>query len=279
MGAALRCVLATVALVALVPAAPALALTLSLTLAQQQGGEATGEGPEVDAPARAQEPPPPAWRTQLELGFNGARGNSSFLVLRTGFSVTHLRTDVAEMDVSGLYRYGKSDGSLIARDWRAGVKLDLHPQGDWTPFVFATASGDAVRRLDLRSEGGAGAKHTFWRGETGKASLSLASLYSYENFGQEAGLSAIEPRRSARWSLRAKGEKRIGQTELQQTSFYQPVWNQAGNFLVEVTSSLSTRLVGDLNLALEHEFLHDAEPPPDVERSDHKLSVMFRYVF
>jgi hypothetical protein len=45
------------------------------------------------------------------------------------------------------------------------------------------------------------------------------------------------------------------------------------------TTSVSTSLLGDLTLAVEHEYLHDATPPPDIEHGDHRMSVVFRYVF
>lgn len=230
-------------------------------------------------PLQAEPELQPAWRTELELGFNGASGNSSFVVLRTGFSLTHLRTEIAEFELSGLYRYGKSEELVVARDWRTSIKVDLLPQDVWSPFLFATASADAVRRLDLRSEGGAGAKYTFWRGEPGSASVSLATLYSYENFSQEPALPPLPAQHSVRWSLRTRGETNIGRAGIRQTVFYQPLWDQSSDFLLEATTSLATQLVGDLTLAVEHEFFHDALPPPDVQRSDHKVSVVFRYAF
>jgi hypothetical protein len=231
-------------------------------------------------PLRAQDAPSPAWRTQLELGFNGARGNSSFAVLRTGFMVTHLRTDAAEVEAAGLFRYGESEGETIASDWKASIKVDLTPTGAWSPFVFATAAGDEVRRIDLRSEGGAGAKYTFWNDEGGEASLSLASLYSYEDYEQEPELASLPAEHSARWSLRARGRKRFGEgSEFQHTTFYQPVWNRAGDFVATAATTVSTSLLGDLTLAVEHEYVHDATPPPDIERDDHRMSVVFRYVF
>jgi len=270
------------------PRTSAIRLTLLCALALMGAGGLHGrlaaqesQAPDADGPTGApvQAAPAPAWRSQLELGFNGAAGNSSFVILRTGFGVTHLRTDVAELELSGLFRYGKNDEVVIARDWRSSLKLDLSPTGKWSPFLFVSASGDAVRRLDLRSEGGAGAKYTVWTSDTGEASISLASLYSFESYKQEAGLAVLPTERAARWSLRTKGERRLGGTTFKNTGFYQPVWDRARDFTLDLTSSATTRLVGNVNLAVEHEYLHDASPPPDIERNDHKLSVVLRIVF
>jgi hypothetical protein len=230
-------------------------------------------------PLDAQTSPPPAWRTQLELGFNGARGNTSFVVLRSGVSVTHLRTDVAEIEASGLYRYGKSDGELIARDWRGSLKLDVVPNQRLSPFAFATASGDALRRLAIRSEGGAGAKYTYWRSERGAASISGAALYSVESYDRAMDSSRPASQRSAKWSVRSKGETTVGRARIAQTTFYQPVWDSGADYTLEATTSLSAQLVGRLDLVLVHEYLYDATPPADVLRTDQKVSVVFRYEF
>jgi hypothetical protein len=230
-------------------------------------------------PLSAQAPPEEAWRTQLEIGFNGARGNSSFSVFRTGFTVTHLRTQAAEVELSGLVNHGKSGDELIARNWRASVKVDLLPQESVSPFVFASSSGDELRRLDLRSEGGAGAKYTFWRTEAGSASVSFASLYSYEAFEQEPGLPALPADRTVRWSLRAKAQRRLGGSEIAHTIFYQPVWNRGRDYLLDAVTALSTTIVGAFTLSIEHEYLRDATPPPDVRRDDQRLAVVLKYVF
>jgi hypothetical protein len=231
------------------------------------------------APTPQETPPQPAWRTQVELGFNGSTGNSSFAVLRTGFTVTHLRTRTAEVEVSGLFNYGESEDRLIARNWRTTVKVDLVPEDRWSPFLFATTSSDALRRLDLRSEGGVGLKRTFWSGEGGEASLSVASLYSYEDFDQIQGAEPLSPQRSARWSFRARGERRIGGSQIKHTTFYQPLWDHSGDYLVNAVTTLTATLVGALALSVEHEYLHDSLPPPDVLRDEQKLSVVFRYTF
>lgn len=229
-------------------------------------------------PSAAQDAPPPAWRTQLELGFNGASGNSSFAVLRTGFTVTHLRTEQAEIELTGLFRYGESEGELIARDWKAAAKMDLVPSGRWSPFLFANLSGDELRRIDLRSEGGAGAKYTFVGGEERELSLSVAGLYSWEDYEQVPELAALPAEKTARWSARARARRAFGDTQVQHATFYQPVWDTLDDYVLTAATSISTALLGDLSLAVEHEYLHDATPPPDVVRGDHKLSVVFRYV-
>jgi len=225
----------------------------------------------------AQEQPVDSWSVQLELGFNGAMGNSSFTILRTGARVKHLETDKAEIELSGLVRYGTNDEKVIANDQKVSLKVDLWPRDTWSPFVFVDASRDVIRKLDFRSNGGAGAKYALWDGETGEASLSTALIWDYQNFILEPGSTHAGTESAARWSIRAKAEKTLSRTTtVEHTTFYQPVWDRASDFLVTMTTSVSTKVLRDVSLSLEHEFLHDSVPPPGVGPDDQKFSVLLK---
>ncbi len=227
-------------------------------------------------PSAAQQAPD-RWNVQLELGFNGAMGNSKFTILRTGARAKYLQTDIAEFEVSTLVRYGSSDQKVIANDQRLSLKLDLWPQDTWSPFVFLDASRDVIRRLDFRSSGGAGAKYTFWSSDAGSASLSGAVLWDYQDFRLDPGSTLAGTESLARWSWRAKADKTISSTTtIENATFYQPAWNRASDFLVTTTTSVSTKVLADVTLSLEHEYLHDSRPPPGVGPDDQKFSVLLK---
>lgn len=241
--------------------APTMALALALILA---------------APCLGQQQPQ-HWSVQLELGFNGAMGNSSFSILRTGARAKHLQTDVTEFEIATLVRYGMSDSKVIANDQRVSVKLDLWPQATWSPFVFVDGSRDVIRKLDFKSNGGAGAKYAFWDGESGDASLSAALIWDYQNLRLDPGSDHPETESVARWSLRAKAEKTLSETTtVEHTTFYLPVWDRSSDFLVTMTTSVSTKVLKDVSLSIEHEFLHDSVPPPGVGPDDQKFSVLLK---
>ena len=226
--------------------------------------------------AAAQEPAD-AWRAQIELGFNGASGNSSFSILRTGATLTHLRTDVAEFELAGLLRYGRSDGDVIANDMRLSLKFNFRPLADFAPFAFATSSRDRIRKLDLKSNGGAGATFTFWRDGPGKASLSAAALYDYENFRVESGSGDLESRGVARWSFRLEFSRTLGENaDLRHITRHDSQFRDLGDYSVEVTNAVSTTILDDLSLVIRHELLHDQVPPPGVKSGDQKFSVTLR---
>lgn len=217
------------------------------------------------------------WEVELELGLNGASGNSSFTVLRAGFQASRTQTDRYELDFSSVVRYGTNEDRVIANDARASVKFDWRPEARISPFVFLDAARDEIRRLDFQMDGGAGAKWTFARAERGAASLSLAGLLDYQNFDVVPGAGDPESESLARWSLRFKAERTVQEgTELEHVTFYQPVMDDFGDYVVEVTNTLSTKLMENLTLAVEHLYLRDQVPPPGAARDDQRFSVLFR---
>lgn len=223
---------------------------------------------------------PDRWSGQVEFGFNGAAGNSSFSILRTGGRVRHLQTQTAEFEGSLLVRYGKNQERVIADDAKAALKMDLWPKDTWSPFVFADWSRDKVRRLDTRFSGGAGAKLTLWRGESGSASMSGAVLYDHQNFRAAPGSAAPPSESLARLSGRTKFEKKLSRTStFEHVAFLQPAWDDPADYVLDVTHSLSTQVLGRLALSVEHQFLRDAVPPPGVEPTDHRFSVVLRVSF
>ena len=230
------------------------------------------------SPAHAQDAPD-TWRSQLELGYNGSSGNSSFGILRTGGSLTRIRPEVYEFEISALVRYGKSEDRVIADEIRSTIKLDWRPTSDFSPFSYVSVGRDRIRKLDLRASGGVGAKWTFFRGarDGSKASFSLASILDYEDFLLDAGSTEAETQTTLRWSARFKFDHAFASgATFQHVTFWQPQINGFGDYVVEMSNSVSTRLTSSLSLAIQHEYLHDEIPPPGAKPNDQKFSVVIR---
>lgn len=220
---------------------------------------------------------PDVWSSRIELGINGSTGNSSFAVMRAGGSVTRVNTELYELELSGLARYGRSEERTIANDQRATLKFDWRPDAEWSPFAFISASRDELRRIDMKVHGGAGAKWTFLRQGSLKASYSLAALLDHEDLRLEPGAGIPEVSSVARWSARLKVDHTLGSgATFQHVTFWQPHMTDFGDYLVEMSNSLSTPLTDALSLVVEHEYLHDQAPPPDVEPNDQRFSVVLR---
>ncbi len=231
----------------------------------------------LGAPTLAAQEAADSWRTQLELGFNGATGNSSFSVLRTGGSLRYLHAEVAEFEFSALRRFGKSDGKIISNDMRATLKLDWNPRSSFSPLVFITASRDQIRKLDARINGGVGAQWTFLRRDQSKISLSTGALLDYENYQLVAGSTDTESETTFRVSARIEVDHQFGSgTTFRHVTSWQPEAANFGDYNIEMTNSLSTRILSNLALALEHEYAHDEVPPPGVKKDDQKFSAVLR---
>jgi hypothetical protein len=227
----------------------------------------------------AQEAPDP-WAFQVELGFNGASGNSSFSVLRTGAKINRNPTDAVEFESSFLIRYGKNEETVIANDAKASMKVNLWPKARWSPFFFVDGIRDRLRKLDMGVNAGVGGKLGVWTGETGNASLSAAVLYDHQNFQVDPGSEDPESESFARWSIRSTLEKTLtANTTFASNLFYQPVWDATSDYVLSMVSSVSTKVLENVSLALEHEYLRDATPPPGVGPDDQKFSVLLTMAF
>lgn len=219
------------------------------------------------------------WRTQLDLGLNSATGNTSLTTLLTGISFKRLETEEIELELSANYRYGKSDGDIVADLFQALFKLDIKPKDAWSPFLFSSAVRDPVRRVDLRANGGAGLKYTNWRTERGKSSFSLASIFNYEDL-ETTETTVLEAEKAIRLSARIKLNLYFGEgAEYEFIAFHQPIWNELSDYYLNVDTSVKVPLTGGLSLVVRYEFRHDETPAEGVEKDDGFLNVSLRYVF
>jgi hypothetical protein len=218
-------------------------------------------------------PVPGRWAVGAELGLNAARGNSSYTMLTSGLRFTHLNKKQFELDWTLGLTYGESNESVIARRMVTTLKGDFHPEATWSPFVFGSLERDRIRRIDLLTNSGAGAKWTYFRNTPGAASISLAALHSLRSIRPSSTTTAIEPRRStARLSLRSKIVQRLrsGLT-VEQTSFWQPAMNTMADHTIEATSRAGYAVSKKGTLFVQHTYRLDSRPPTGVGREDQLL--------
>jgi hypothetical protein len=214
----------------------------------------------------------PRWASTFDLGFNGSTGNTRLAVFSTGFQVKHLFTDELRFEWSGGFRYGESEGTVVARNMRTTLSADLFPQERFSPFLFATAERDPFRRLRVRGNGGGGAKLTLHRERDAEVSISGALLYSHESFLPLADGTGALTRNDARWSGRTRLRRRLSDgLRFDHTSFYQPVWNAPGDYNIDAVTRVSLQVTERLALSMSHNLRYDSTPPPEVLRGDHQV--------
>lgn len=226
------------------------------------GAPALAAGQEEEAPDR--------WKVGLDFALTASSGNEEITVINSGLKVVHLIEEDYELDFSSGFRYGRSDGEEVARNLRGALKFDFKPQNDFSPFVFVSAERDRFKKIDLRANGGAGAKYRLWRGEKNEeATVSLATLYSYEDFAV-ARAPGVDPfAREAKLSWRAKLLKTLGSnTTLDHTTFYQPVWDSYGDYQL-ISETTARMLVNEwLAFSFGYTFEKDSTPIAGVEEDD-----------
>lgn len=237
-------------------AALALALMLALPLAAQEP-----------------EPDPERWGAEVALSLTSSGGNEQLTVLTTEIGLTHLDSAVYELGLDGRFRYGRSEGQDVAQNLRGAVNFDFRPAARWSPFLFATGEQDPFRKLRLRVTGGAGIKHTFVSTETDEVSLSGAVLYSYENL-EVADSLGDGISREALLSWRARGRRALSEgSRVEQVVFYQPAWNDLGDYRIESRTSGRVALSERLAFTATAIYERDSTPAPEVEPDDWSLAV------
>lgn len=224
-------------------------------------------------PVSAQDEEPERWRMTAGLALNSSGGNQRLTVLTTTLGFTHLETERYELGLNNRFRYGRSEGEDVAQNFRSVLNFDLFPNDPWSPFAFATLEQDPFRKLELRVNGGAGVKYTFWRQDWSEVSLSSAVLYSMENLEVpvDQGDGVTE---NARLSFRGRVRRTLGdRSRVEQVVFYQPVYDQAEDYLFDSTTSLTVGLTETVGLSASYIFERDNTPPVDVLKDDWALTV------
>lgn len=257
---------------------PGLVVSILLgTAAPVAAGAQGAEEPVSGEAAAVQEQAPDRWRLAVDFGFNGQMGNTQLVALSTGFQLKHLETQRFEFELTSSYRYGRSRGETVARSTQMRVTVKAFPQARWSPFVFSSAERDRFKRLDLRSNGGGGMSYRMWNSSSGRLAFSAAALYSYENFTPTAAAPPSPTRQDARWNVRVEAERKLGDAaKVTHASAWQPVWDHASDYDVEMTTTLATRISERVSMTMNHVYEHDSEPPDGVKREDQRLVVGLR---
>lgn len=249
-------------IVAQQPAAPPV-------IRQQPEQQAQPQNPAQRADVDVQERVEDRWAAALDLGFASSSGNSDLVSLTTGVRVKHLQTRHFKLEWSFGFRYGESQGTVVARNLQSKLDFDVGPAARVAPFIFASAERDPFRKLDLRARTGSGVKYTFYRENPGEASVRIAAQYSRESFTRSA---AQDPRNDGAWSMEFKGNRGLGDSvKLENTTTFTPVFDDFADHNLDVASKVSSRISKHLALTLTHAYGYDSTPADGVGRTDQRF--------
>lgn len=231
--------------------------------------------------ASSQEPGPDRWKFSTELNYSGQSGNRNLHLLTGGFKATHLQTESFELEAELHTRYARSEEEVIARSHGIDLALDLTPHRTVSPFFFTSAESDPLRRLELRTQSGAGAKYTFYRvPQSGEASLSLAMLHSYEHLVAAEDPLERDVRQLARWSVRGRASHALRPgLSFSHVSFYQPMVDHMADYLLRSTTSAKILMLDRLSLTVSYQIERNSRPPEGVGPNDLLLRTGFVFDF
>jgi len=201
------------------------------------------------------------WHSVLEANASTLFGASSQTLAALTAAVSHEGDDFTT-DASFKFRYGESEDAervkfVSARGWALTASADVTPKARFSPFVFVSGEASLEKRIASRRSGGAGAKWTFVRSDAGSVSLSLAVLAERTDALSD---SAISPTSVARWSWRAKFERRLAdRLSVSHVTFYAPIVNAPAQYTIVSTSVGNVALTQAVGLTLTFTDNYDSQ--------------------
>jgi putative membrane protein len=214
----------------------------------------------VRAQADSENPLPPNWTVETELGASVFFGASDQTTVATELAATResarfeLETDVALLYGEATNEAGES--SVNKRLWRAEANLDYQGFSWVNPYIFGSALSNLQKKIHRRYKVGSGAKLTLL--DTEVSSLGLAAAVAVERTIASDG-NGGEDEWLGRWTGAAKYRRSFSEDRaVFETSVdYNPKFQHLDNFTLEAESSLAFRLSSFLSLKLSVQDQYD----------------------
>lgn len=202
------------------------------------------------------------WDVEGEVGASLFFGNTEQATVATRAAVARAE-ESWEFSTSAAFNYGEAqdDGGLSfvsKRSWELRGGVDYRPFERWSPFVFGKVESSLEKQIDLRYDGGAGAKYTILRDDRTRLDLSAAALLerTRPREGSEAADTTL-----ARWSARLRARRSWADERLTFNSetFYRPQVGDFDNYVVTSQSSIAFQLNEVVSLKLTFVDNYDSQ--------------------
>ncbi|HKJ92923.1 MAG TPA: DUF481 domain-containing protein [Longimicrobiales bacterium] len=252
-----------------------IALMTGMVLVPTMPVPAAAQAPAVLDSVRAPAPAPTRlWRLELDMAMNSSSGNNQLTVVTSDAKISRTIPTVVAVTFDGRAEYGRSGGEQVARDLKASLQFDFRPAGHWTPALFVTGEQDPFKRLNVRLNAGVGGTYVLSREGPTQMSVSAAALYNYEELLPAPDSTRISTQQNARWKCLLQGTQRLtDDMQVSEKTSYEPVWDYAGNYLLETNTALRMRVTENLALSITHVFQRDSTPPSDVLADDQSVKM------
>lgn len=210
----------------------------------------------------------------LQLSMDGRAGNRQAIVVN-GACLISLSTGPNIAFIAGSGEYGKFDGSVEQQEYFLHIRDNYHLTGPFYTDLFGQYENDKFRELHQRIIGGLGIRlqHDFskWFRLVGGTS------YMYED-------NVVENRKGSlhfhRWNNYGVILFTISDTtKIGNTTYYQPVFNNFGNYRVYNSSSIEVKVNDSIELKISGTYRYESIPPGLVGTEDFRLKNAFVWKF
>ena len=203
------------------------------------------------------------WHVKGQVNASLTFGASDQRLIATRAEVSRADSSL-ELSTTLQFRYGESSGangvrSVHARSWLASLNADSHPFATISTFVFGTVGSSYEQRLLHRESGGVGMKWTLVHTPKARASLSGAVLGEYSRSFTTSTAGVHDTESLARWSLRAKFDRKLDRASFAHVTTYQPALTDATSYLVMSISQFSYALTAKVAATATFSDYYDSD--------------------
>lgn len=212
------------------------------------------------------------------LGFGGElkSGNVNTTIFNTNAGVER-NDSILSFDANASYVYGLKDGDKFEDNFTGNLKFDLFQYDRWSPFVSFSYNRNLFKGYNFRLTGLAGAKYRIFWNPNCDYSLSAAYVFEYTDYIEQDVLRAQVSRLSVRFKMRHKLNDYVS---LKHTTFYTPsFYDFTGDWAVNSTTSLSTKLSSHMSLDLNFTYEYHSLVPVNVQKQDIITSATLKMKF
>ena len=267
---------AALAVLLLLP--PVAARAQDTTRVRTDSAAARADSPAVNV-ARIPVPPQviPAWRFQLDFGFQDMSGNRDLTVVNGAFVVERRRQDRFILNFKLDGRYGRSNGVESVNYQLARLRFDWAPKSLISPFLGLDLARDPIRKVALRAQIGTGANLNLNTRPEARTYFSLGFVQDHQEY--TAGTVPASAN-DTRWMARASTTQLLGQaTRIEGIARYQPSTRDLADYLAMVEVSVRVSFTRRMGFTTKYEYIRDSKPATGVEPDDRGLTVALSFAW
>lgn len=222
-------------------------------------------------------PVPPAWRYQLDFGFQDIAGNRDLTVVNSVFVVERRRQDRFTLNFKLETRFGRSNGVESVNQQLARLRFDWRPKAPLSPFLGLDLARDPIRKVAWRAQIGTGANINLDTREVSRTFVSVGFVQDHTEYTAGTLPAASD---DTRWIMRAATTRLIGQTtRIESVARYQPSTHDVADYLATFEASVRVSLTRRMGFTTKFEFARDSKPATGVQTDDRGLSASLSFAW